>query len=215
MPFGNLTIGMNVDQREFRLVRGNGATDANGVTRVVGGFENFNPVGPTGVRLAGNGVGGTQNGFRINGDRITGGGDIVFDFYPFVIKGEYAYASQDRDGLDVGGGNLENLIVQGGYGSIGYWIFGNKRNGLLTNLRYEHVRVDDNSGGFNKALGTVEQPMELRSGTVGLAWYINPSVRLRGNYIITDLAQKQNIVGMSNSAGGNAHQGIAELMVQF
>jgi phosphate-selective porin len=117
--------------------------------------------------------------------------------------------------LDVGGGNLENLIVQGGYGSIGYWIFGNKRNGLLTNLRYEHVRVDDNSGGFNKALGTVEQPMELRSGTVGLAWYINPSVRLRGNYIITDLAQKQNIVGMSNSAGGNAHQGIAELMVQF
>ena len=215
MPFGTLTIGLNVDQREFRLVRGNGATDANGVTRVVGGFENFNPVGPTGVRLAGNGVGGTQNGFRINGDRITGGGDIVFDFYPFVIKGEYAYASQDRDGLDVGGGNLENLIVQGGYGSIGYWIFGNKRNGLLTNLRYEHVRVDDNSGGFNKALGTVEQPMELRSGTVGLAWYINPSVRLRGNYIITDLAQKQNIVGMSNSSGGNAHQGIAELMVQF
>jgi phosphate-selective porin len=215
MPFGTLTIGLNADHRTFRIVRGNGATDANTVTRVVGGFENFNPVGPTGVRLAGNGVGGTQDGFRINGDRVTGGGDVVFDFYPFVIKGEYAYASQERDKLGAGGSNLDHLIMQGGYGTIGYWIFGHKRNGLLAMGRYEHVRIDDNSGGFNKALGTVEQPMELRSGTVGLAWYINPSVRLRGNYIITDLAQKQNIVGMSNSTGGNAHQGIAELQVQF
>jgi len=217
MPFGTLTIGLNADHRTFRIVRGNGATDANTVTRVVGGFENFNPVGPTGVRLAGNGVGGTQNGFRINGNRVTGGGDIVFDFYPFVIKGEYAYASQERDELDVGGTNLDNLIMHGGYGSIGYWIFGNKRNGLLANVRYEHLRVDDNEGAFTAPdSATNERPMELRSGTLGLTWYVNPSVRLRGNYILADLRPGRNAVGMSNSTHGElAHQGIAELLIQF
>ncbi|MGB4781312.1 porin [Candidatus Methylomirabilis sp.] len=218
MPFGTLTIGLNADHRTFRMVRDTGATDANSVTRpgpVGSGFETFNPVGPTGVRLAGNGVGGTQNGFRINGDRVTGGGDLVFDFYPFVIKGEYAYASQERDKLGAGGTNLDHLIMQGGYGSIGYWLFGTKRNGLLTNLRYEHVRVDDNKGAFTPAAAN-ERPMELRSGTLGLTWYVNPSVRLRGNYILTDLRPGRNAVGMSNSTHGElAHQGIAELQVQF
>jgi len=218
MPFGTLTIGLNADHRTFRVnAKGQGATDANSVTRVVGGFENFNPVGPTGVRLAGNGVGGTQDGFRINGDRVTGGGDLVFDFYPFVIKGEYAYASQERDKLGAGGGNLDHLIMQGGYGTIGYWLFGTKRNGLLTNLRYEHLRVDDHNGAFTAPdSATNERPMELRSGTLGLTWYLNPSVRLRGNYILTDLRPGRNAVGLSNSEHGElAHQGIAELQVQF
>ncbi|PTL36330.1 hypothetical protein CLG94_04665 [Candidatus Methylomirabilis limnetica] len=215
MPFGTLTIGLNADHRTFRIVRGNGATDANTVTRVVGGFENFNPGSPTGVRLAGNGVGGTQDGFRINGDRVTGGGDLVFDFYPFVLKGEYAYASQERDNLGASGSNLDHLIMQGGYGTIGYWLFGTKRNGLLTNLRYEHVRVDDNKGAFTSAVAN-EVPMELRSGTLGLTWYVNPSVRLRGNYILIDLRPGRNAVGMSNSTHGElAHQGIAELQFQF
>ena len=216
MPFGTLTIGLNADHRTFRVnAKGQGATDANSVTRVVGGFETFNPVGPTNVRLAGNGVGGTQDGFRINGDRVTGGGDLVFDFYPFVLKGEYAYASQERDGLGVGGSNLDHLIMQGGYGTIGYWLFGTKRNGLLTNLRYEHLRVDDNHDAFTPAAAN-EQPMELRSGTLGLTWYVNPSVRLRGNYILTDLRPGRNAVGLSNSTHGElAHQGIAELQVQF
>ncbi len=214
MPFGNLTIGLNADHRTFRVVRGNGATDVNSVNTVVGGFETFNPVGPTNVKLAGNGVGGTQNGFRINGDRVTGGADLVFDFYPFIVKGEYHYASQERDGLGAGGSNLDHLIMQGGYGTIGYWLFGTKRNGLLAMGRYEHLRVDDNKGAFTPAVAN-EQPLEMRSGTVGLTWYINPSVWLRGNYIITDLRQSENIVGMSSSSGGNAHSGIAELMVKF
>jgi phosphate-selective porin OprO/OprP len=215
MPFGTLTIGLNADHRTFRIVRGNGATDPNSVTRVVGGFENFNPVGPTGVRLAGNSVGGTQDGFRINGDRVAGGGDLVFDLYPFILKGEYLYASQERHALDVGGTNLDNLIMQGGYGSIGYWIFGNKQKGLLTNLRYEHFRVDDNHDAFTPA-AVNERPMELRSGTLGLNWFVNPNVRLRGNYILTDLRPGRNAVGMSNSEHGElAHQGIVELQVQF
>ena len=218
MPFGNLTIGLNADHRTFRVVRGNGATDPAGVTTPVGSgssFHRFNPVSPTGVRLAGNGEGGTQNGFLINGNRIAGGGDIVFDLYPFIIKGEYAYASQERDDLGAGGGNLDNLIMQGGYGSIGYWIFGNKQKGLLANGRYEHLRVDDNHDAFTPAAAN-EQPMELRSGTLGLSWFINPSVRLRGNYILTDLRPGRNAVGLSNSEHGElAHEGIAELLVQF
>lgn len=220
MPFGNLTIGLNADHRTFRVVRDNGATDPSGVTTPVGGgssFHRFNPVGPTGVRLAGNGEGGTQNGFLINGNRVTGGGDIVFDFYPFIIKGEYAYASQERDGLGAGGTNLDNLIMQGGYGSIGYWLFGNKLKGLQAIGRYEHVRIDDNKGTFTAPTSTAnEKPMELRSGTLGLNWFINPNVRLRGNYILTDLRPGRNAVGMSNSTHGElAHQGIAELQVQF
>jgi len=220
MPFGQLTIGLNADHRTFSVVRGNGATETSGVTAPVGGgssFHRFNPVGPTGVRLAGNGVGGTQNGFLINGDRNTGGGDIVFDFYPFVIKGEYAWASQERDALGAGGSNLDDLVIQGGYGSIGYWIFGNKRNGLLANVRYEYLRVEDNSGKFSAPDSAKnEVPLEMESGTLGLTWYVNPSVRLRGNYIVTDLSPNRNQVGMSNSHGSNvAQQGIAELQVQF
>ncbi len=220
MPFGQLTIGLNADHRTFSVVRGNGATDANSVTTPVGGtssFHRFNPVGPTNVRLAGNGVGVTQNGFLINGDRNTGGGDIVFDFYPFVIKGEYAYASQERDALGAGGSNLDGLVMQGGHGSIGYWIFSNKRSGLLANARYEYLRVEDNSGKFSTPDSAKnEVPLEIESGTLGLTWYVNPSVRLRGNYIVTDLSPNRNQVGMSNSHGSNvAHQGIAELMVQF
>ena len=219
-PFGILTIGLNADHRTFRVVRGAGATDPSSVTTPVGGsssFHRFNPVGPTGVRLAGNGEGGTQNGFLINGNRVTGGGDIVFDLYPFIIKGEYAYASQERDGLDSGGTNLDNLIMQGGYGLIGYWIFGNKRNGLQAIGRYEHMRVDDNKGEFTTPVTAAnERPMEIRSGTIGLNWFINPNVRLRGNYILTDLRPGRNAVGLSNSEHGElAHQGIAELQVQF
>jgi phosphate-selective porin len=215
MPFGTLTIGLNADYRDFIVRRGNGATDANDVTRLISGIHNFNPRGPTGVRLAGNGEGGTQNGFRINGQRVTGGGDIVFDVYPFVIKGEYAWATQQRHGLGPGGSNLDDLVMQGGYGSIGYWIFGNKKNGLLVNGRYEHVRVDDRQDEFTPAVSN-EQPMELRSGTLGLNWYVNPSVRLRANYILTDLRPGRNAVGMSNSEHGElAHQGIAEFQIQF
>jgi phosphate-selective porin len=215
MPFGNLIIGLNADYRDFIVRRGNGATDANGVTRLVSGVHNFNPIGATGVRLAGNGVGGTQNGFQINGQRVTGGGDIVFDFYPFIVKGEYAWASQQRHGLGAGGSNLDDLVMQGGYGSIGYWISGNKLKGLLANGRYEHLRVDDRRGEFTPVVAN-ERPMEMRSGTIGLTWYVNPNVSLRGNYILTDLSPGRNAVGLSNSTDGEvAHQGIAELLIQF
>jgi phosphate-selective porin len=219
MPIGNLTIGLNADHRNFDIVKGNGANDL--VTKPVGGTSpnhRFNPTGPTQVALAGNGVGSTQNGFLINGDRNTGGVDFVFDWYPFIVKGEYHYALQKRNKLGAGGKDLDELQMQGTYGTIGYWIFGNKRNGLLANTRYEYMRVDDRSGHFNSATtGTaIEETMELQSGTLGLTWYINPSVWLRGNYIVTDLSPNKNQVGMSNSHGSNvAQQGIAELMVKF
>src|SRR5574337_351045 len=217
MPFGNLTIGLNADHRTFRVVNGKGATDANGVTTVAGSFHRFNPVQATGWKLGGDGLGTSQNGFLINGNRVTGGGDLVFDFYPFILKGEYAYASQERDGLGAGGSNLDNLIMQGGYGSIGYWVFGNKLRGLLANGRYEHLRVDDTTGHFTApATAGNERPMELRSGTLGVTWHVNPNVSLRGNYILTDLRPGRNAVGMSNSEHGEiAYQGIAELQVLF
>src|SRR5574337_1015042 len=98
MPFGNLTIGLNADHRTFRVVNGKGATDANSTTTSVSGtsFHRFNPAQAIGWKLGGDGAGTAQNGFLINGNRVTGGGDLVFDWYPFIIKGEYAYASQER-----------------------------------------------------------------------------------------------------------------------
>lgn len=59
--------------------------------------------------------------------------------------------------------------------------------------------------------------MEIPSGTLGLTWYINPSVRLRGNYyIVTNLSPHRNAIGFSNAADdGVAHEGIAELLVKF
>ncbi len=218
MPIGNLTIGLNADHRNFDIVRGNGARDL--VTSPVGApsaAHRFNPIGPTGTTLAGNGN-GLQNGFLINGDRNTGGVDFVFDWYPFILKGEYHYALQKRNGLGAGGTDLDELQMQGTYGTIGYWIFGNKRSGLLANTRYEFLRVDDRSGSFNSATtgATTEQTLEMQSGTLGLTWYVNPSVWVRGNYIVTDLSPNRNQVGMSNSHGSNvAQQGIAELMVKF
>ncbi|MDD5559337.1 porin [Candidatus Methylomirabilis sp.] len=219
MPFGNLTIGLNADHRTFRVVNGKGATDANSTTTSVSGtsFHRFNPAQATGWKLGGDGAGTSQNGFLINGNRVTGGGDLVFDLYPFIIKGEYAYASQERDALGAGGSNLDNLIIQGGYGSLGYWLFGNKRSGLLAIGRYEHLRVDDNSGAFTApASATKERPMEMRSGTLGLNWYVNPSVRLRANYLLTDVRPGRNTIGVSNSTHGElVHEGIAEVQVQF
>ncbi|PWB81504.1 MAG: hypothetical protein C3F08_01830, partial [Candidatus Methylomirabilota bacterium] len=152
-----------------------------------------------------------------NGNRVAGGGDIVFELYPFILKGEYLYASQERDALGAGGSNLDNLIMQGGYGSIGYWLFGNKRSGLLAIGRYEHLRVDDNKGPFNApASASKEQPMEMRSGTLGLNWYVNPSVRLRANYILTDVRPGHNTIGVSNSTHGElVHEGIAEVQLMF
>ena len=213
VPFGNLTIGLNADYRDFENNRG-GARDL-ATNPVVGtNYHIYNPTSVTGVPLAGNGIGGTQNGFRINGQRVTGGGDLVYDLYPFIIKGEYHYATQERLALP-GVGDLDNLIMQGGYGTLGYWVFGNKRGGLLAMGRYEHLRVDDRTGSFTSATAT-ERPLEVRAGTLGLTWHINPNVFLRGNYILTDIRPGGNAAGLSNSTHGElAHQGIAELMLRF
>jgi phosphate-selective porin OprO and OprP len=233
MPIGNLTIGLNADHRNFDVAKRAGtapgptppaSTDGGAfdlVTSRAAGtkFHRFNPIGPTGDTLAGlNGVAGQQQGFLINGDRNTGGVDFVFDWYPFIVKGEYHYALQKRNGLGAGGADLDELAMQGTYGTIGYWIFGNKRNGLLANTRYEFLRVDDRKGHFDSATtgAATEQTLEMQSGTLGLTWYVNPSVWVRGNYIVTDLSPNRNQVGMSNSHGSNvAQQGIAELMVKF
>jgi phosphate-selective porin len=209
MPFGNLTIGLNADYRDFIKRRENGARDlATNPAPVGSNWHVFNPTSVTGVALAG-------SGFRINGQRVTGGGDLVFDFYPFIVKGEYHYATQQRVGLGALGSNLENLIMQGGYGTLGYWIFGNKLKGLLANARYEQLRIDDNEGNFTGATGT-ERATDIRAMTGGLTWYINPNIFLRGNYVFHNVSPHANIIGLSNSAGGGeSHQGIAEFMLRF
>ena len=208
IPFGNLTIGLNADYRDFENKRGGARDLATNPGAAGTNFHTFNPTSVTGVALAG-------SGFRINGERVTGGGDLVFDFYPFVAKAEYHYASQQRLDLNPLGGDLDRLIMHGGYGTLGYWLFGNKTKGLLANARYEHLQIEDNGGSFQGATGT-EQETEIRAMTGGLTWYINPNVFLRGNYIFHNVSPHANILGLSDSNGnGESHQGIAELMLRF
>ncbi|NJD68294.1 MAG: hypothetical protein FIA90_06520 [candidate division NC10 bacterium] len=219
MPFGALTVGVNADFRTFNIRRGAGATDTNGVTAPVGGgskFHRFNPVSTLGDKFGGDGAGTSMNGFLINGDRVTTGADVVFDLYPFILKGEFHYASQERDGVGAGGSNLEDLRMMGGYGTIGFWLYGNKLKGVLLNGRYEHLRVEDTKGNFTPAAGTTEDTLRVRAGTLGLTWYANPNVFVRANYLLTDVTPGRNFFGVSNNTQGElTHQGIAELMVRF
>ncbi|MBZ0158559.1 porin [Candidatus Methylomirabilis sp.] len=211
MPFGNLTIGVNGDYRKFDM---KGSANTKGAfdlaTSPVNGtiYHNFNPTSVTGVALAG-------SGFRINGERITSGADLYYEFYPFFIRGEYHYALQERDSLSGTGNNLDDLIMQGGYGTLGFWIFGNKLKGLVLAGRYEQLRIDDDSGKFDPAT-TGEVGTDIRAVTTGLTWHINPNIWLRGNYVYHNVSPHQNIAGMSSSSGGGeAHQGIAEFMLRF
>lgn len=212
LPWGNLTIGFNGDYRTFENKRGGSYDLATNPHRNAAGAVNyhvFNPTSVTGVPLAG-------SGFRINGDRYTSGADLYYEFYPFFVRGEYHYALQQRNGLGAGGSDLDTLTVQGGYGTLGFWIFGNKQKGLLLAGRYEQLRIDDDGGKFDPALGTTEVGTDIRVVTTGLTWHFNPNIWLRGNYIFTNVSPHANIIGMSSSGGGGeAHQGMAELMLRF
>lgn len=215
MPVGNLTLGLNGDYRKFDNKKG-GARDL--ATNPVAGtnYHRFNPTSVLGDLFGGDGNGTSMNGFRINGHRHTGGADIVLDLYPFLFTGEYHYATQQRDGLGSGGSNLNDLQMMGGYGTIGYWVFGNKLKGLLVNGRYEHLKVQDTKGSFQEAAGTNEDELRVRVGTMGATWYVNPNIFVRANYVLTDVNPGKNFFGVSNNTQGElTHQGIAEAVFKF
>ncbi|CBE69511.1 MAG: hypothetical protein F9K13_09285 [Candidatus Methylomirabilis oxygeniifera] len=216
MPIGNLTVGANADFRTFNNKKG-GARDL--ATNPVAGtnYHRFNPTSVLGDLFGGDGNGTSMNGFRINGDRTTTGADFVYDLYPIILTGEFHYASQERDGLGTGSNvNLDDLRMMGGYGTVGYWVFGNKLKGLLVNGRYEHLRVDDTKGNFTAAAGTNEQTLRVRVGTMGATWYVNPNIFVRANYVLTDVNPGKNFFGVSNNTQGElTHQGIAEAVFKF
>ncbi len=217
MPMGNLTLGVNADYRKFDNKRG-GARDLATTPGAAGtNFHVFNPTSALGDLFGGGGTpaGTSAGGFRINGHRHTGGADFVYDLYPFLFTGEFHYASQQRDGLGAGGSNLDDLRMMGGYGTVGYWVFGNKLKGLLVNGRYEHLRVDDTKGNFDGATAT-EDTLRVRVGTMGATWYVNPNIFVRANYVLTDVTPGRNFFGVSNNTNGElTHQGIAEAIFKF
>lgn len=215
MPMGNLTLGVNADFRTFNNKKG-GARDL--ATNPVAGtkYHRFNPTSALGDLFGGDGNGTSMNGFRINGDRTTAGADFIWDLYPILLTGEFHYASQERDGLGAGGSNLEDLRMMGGYGTIGFWVFGNKLKGVLLNGRYEHLRVEDTKGKFTAADGTNEENLRVRVGTLGATWYVNPNIFVRANYVLTDVTPGKNFFGVSNNTQGElTHQGIAEAVFKF
>jgi phosphate-selective porin len=216
MPVGNLTLGLNGDYRKFDNKKGGARDLATNPGPAGTNFHVFNPTSVLGDAFGGNGQGTSTNGFRINGNRHTGGADFVYDLYPFLFTGEFHYASQQRDKLGPGGSNLDDLQMYGGYGTIGYWVFGNKLKGLLVNGRYEHLRVDDTKGKFQGATGNTEDELRVRVGTMGATWYLNPNIFVRANYVLTYVNPGKNFFGVSNNTQGElTHQGIAEAVFKF
>lgn len=134
-PIPQLTLGADVDFRTFKKGQGGFASDGGGAITNDGVNHIFNPTTETGFKRAG-------AGFPIRGNRVATSGDFVFDLYPFQVKGEYHYAWQERNGLGSGGADLPDLRIQGGYGQVGYWLFGKKPQGLLALARYEYLRTD-------------------------------------------------------------------------
>lgn len=196
-PIPQLTLGADLDFRTFRRGPRGFATDGHGAT-----VNNvFNPITETGFRLAG-------AGFPIDGNRLTTSGDLALSLYPFELKGEYYFAWQERNRLGPGGADLPDLQVQGGYGQVGYWLFGKKPQGLLAMARYEYFRSDADR------LRTGERPATVHAGLLGLNWYLNRHVRLRANYIATDIEPKAN-TSRQGGGGGVAHEGIGEVQLQF
>ncbi len=197
-PIPQLTLAADVDFRTFKRGPSGGfATDGHGAT-----VNNvFNPTTETGFKLAG-------AGFPINGNRVAASGDFVLDLYPFQLKGEYHNAWQEREGLGPGGTNLPDLRIQGLYGQVGYWIFGKKPEGLLALARYEYFQADAD------ALKSGESPANVNAGLLGLNWYVNRHVRLRLNYIATDIDPDKD-TNHRGGGGGVSHEGIAEVQVGF
>lgn len=202
-PIPQLTVGADVDFRTFKKgPGGNVATDGNGATvnTTLNSFV-FNPTTETGFKLAG-------AGFPIKGNRWATSGDLVLDLYPFLIKGEYHYAEQERTGQGAGGTNLPDLRIQGGYAELAYWLFGKKPEGLLALARYEYFRADA------ETLKPGETPATVNAGILGLNWYINRYVRLRANYNLTDIDPAKN-TNRRGGGGGVANEWIGEVQVGF
>lgn len=202
-PIPQLTIGADVDFRTFKKgPGGNVATDGNGATvnTALNSFV-FNPTTETGFKLAG-------AGFPIKGNRVATSGDLVLDLYPFLLKGEYHYAEQERTGQGAGGTNLSDLRIQGAYAELGYWLFGKKPEGLLALARYEYFRADA------ETLKAGETAANVNAGLLGLNWYLNRFVRFRANYIATDIDPDKN-TNRRGGGGGVAHEGIAEVQIGF
>jgi phosphate-selective porin len=196
-PVPELRLAADVDFRSFRRTSKGTATDGGGAT-----VNNiFNPTTHTGFKLAG-------AGFPIEGNRVATSGDVVLTLYPFEAKGEYHYAWQERHRLGSGGTDLPDLRIQGGYGQLGYWLFGKKPAGLLALARYEYVRIDAD------LLKNNERPATVHAGLLGLNWYLNRHVRLRLNYIATDIDPKTN-TNRRGGGGGIAHEAIAEVQIGF
>ena len=202
-PVPYLTVGADVDFRTFKKgPGGNVATDGNGATMntALNSFV-FNPTTETGFKLAG-------AGFPIKGNRVATSGDLVLDLYPFLLKGEYHYAEQERTGQGAGGTNLPDLRIQGAYAELGYWLFGKKPAGLLALARYEYFRADA------EALKAGERAATVNAGLLGLNWYLNRFVRLRANYLATQIDPAQN-TNRRGGGGGIANEGILEVQVGF
>lgn len=102
----------------------------------------------------------------VEGTRHIYGGSFDYTRHPFSVRGEGLHANFSDAEAD----------LKGGYLQPGYFLEGDRKDGLQALLRLDYATVD--GPGLDPSQGDV-----IGTVTGGLNWYVNPNVRLKGNVV--------------------------------
>ena len=115
------------------------------------------------------------NTANVYGRRLGYLGDIHLDNYPFMLRGEIFQYNFNESLSSVN--EVKNFL--GGYSEIGYFLFGNKDNGVEIIGRFETARYGKTDQGF-------AGPTVLDSYLLGTNWYANTVFNFQLNFIYED-----------------------------
>jgi phosphate-selective porin len=122
--------------------------------------------------------------YIIKGKRLGFLADAEYDANPILIRGEifqYNFSESLSD-------ENQTKYFLGGYGELGYFLFGNTSDGLQLIGRFETARVFET---YNLFTG----PAQLNSYILGTNWYQNNIFRLQVNVIYESANRKSLLDG--------------------
>ncbi len=131
------------------------------------------------------------NTANVYGRRLGYLGDIHLDNYPFMLRGEIFQYNFNESLSSVN--EVKNFL--GGYSEIGYFLFGNKDNGVEIIGRFETARYGKTDQGF-------AGPTVLDSYLLGTNWYANTVFNFQLNLIYED-ANKNSILPLTRLTNKN------------
>ena len=115
------------------------------------------------------------NTANVYGRRLGYLGNFKFENNPFLLRGEI-FQYNFNDNLS-SFNEVKNFL--GGYFEIGYFLFGDRNNGVQTIGRFETARYGKTVQGF-------EGPTVLNSYLLGTNWYANTVFNFQLNFIYED-----------------------------